>query len=114
MHPNYVPFLIVVSSCGVVAAPVFGQGAPLCSDAQLISGDGVFAFDNSAATNDADVGCPMDAQVWFKWTATQTGTATLDTVGQTSIDTVVAVFTRELTCSKTPNIDNLLACNDDT
>jgi len=97
--------------------------ADACANAFGIQGEGLFGFDNSAATLDgpghADCVAPanennfednMDADVWACWTAPCSGTAFIDTCGQTTVDTKIAVY-RGCDC---PVTDAALAdCNDD-
>jgi len=72
-------------------------GAPAndnCSAASPISGGGPFNFDTTGATTSAQQSgnCGTAGQdIWYNWTATQTGTATLDLCG-TAFDTIVAVY----------------------
>jgi hypothetical protein len=91
------------------------QGADLCTSAQVITGTGTFAFDNTAATTDGvpDPLCSFAAQsdisndVWWSWTAPSTGTFTITTCGQTSIDSRIAVY--DGACGGA-----ILACVDDS
>jgi len=90
-----------------------------CADAEPITGEGDFAFDNSTATTD---GPPHDAcgdhdeekqvfdDVWHCWTATCTDTVYLRTCGLTDADTKLAVYEGCDTCP--PTNAALLACND--
>jgi len=90
------------------------QGADDCSLAQPIAGFGSFAFDTTAATTDGlpDVLCSNAGQdnisqdVWYLWTSTFDGVVTVDTCGQTSLDTRLAVYDTD--CAGT-----ILACDDD-
>ncbi|MDP6764296.1 MAG: hypothetical protein QF860_15660 [Planctomycetota bacterium] len=80
-----------------------------CTSAQSISGQGLFAVDTNGATGpDADPGCGnMAADVWFEWTATETGAALLD-VCDANYDCVLALWEG----SGCPN--QVIACNDDS
>ena len=49
VYRTQLSLLIILSVVAAGAAPVLGQGDNLCSDAQPISRDGTFAFDNTAA-----------------------------------------------------------------
>jgi subtilisin-like proprotein convertase family protein len=87
-----------------------------CVDATPLSGEGEFGFDNSAASQDgpADATCTffgqddIDNDVWFCWTATCNGTATVETCDLTGVDTKIAAYDG-CTCPPT----SILACNDD-
>jgi hypothetical protein len=90
-----------------------------CANADPISGKGLFAFDNSAATTDGPQGhsaclqfglTGLDNDVWFCWTATSTDTVQVDTCGLTSVDTKIAVYDG---CACPVDDARLLACNDD-
>ncbi len=93
-----------------------GTGADDCANAEPISGTGTFAFDNSSATTDglADGACDffgqtqIDSDIWFAWTATSDDSFTLQTCGQTGVDTKIAVYDGT-SCPATAPI----ACNDD-
>ncbi|MBI5364782.1 MAG: hypothetical protein HZA53_16520 [Planctomycetes bacterium] len=83
------------------AAPLV-NGSDSCSTPDAITGTGSFAFDNTAATTGAEgqvttnciqsnlQGITLD--VWFLWTAPQTGSVELSTCGLTTIDTKIAVY----------------------
>ncbi|MEM8713213.1 MAG: hypothetical protein AAGG01_19890, partial [Planctomycetota bacterium] len=94
-----------------------GTGADDCIGAEPISGEGTFAFDNSGASTDglADGLCDffgqtqIDNDVWFAWTAPADDSYTLQTCGQTGVDTKVAVY-GGTSCPATAPI----ACNDDS
>jgi len=103
------PLLVVVS-----AGSLFAQGSDACPTAQPITGTGAFPFDNTVATTDGvpDTLCGagtlgnITKDVWFAWTASASGTYTLNTCGQTTIDSKVAVY--DGVCG-----GPILACNDD-
>lgn len=92
-------------------------GADDCADATPISGMRTFQFDNTNATTD---GAPhplcnyfgndtITRDVWFDWTSTLTGTATLSICPSgTSVDTKVAVY-EGTSCTGV-----IVACDDDT
>lgn len=73
-----------------------------CGSAQVIAGSGPFAFDLTQATTGAEgqangacvfFGLPgIDADVWYQWTASSTGTAVIKTCGLTTVDTKIAVY----------------------
>jgi hypothetical protein len=92
-----------------------------CNTAQLISGTGVFSFDNSLATTGIDgqseALCAVqwgqttvDNDVWFRWTAPSSGVARVSTCGLTSVDTKIAAYAG----SGCPSAGSALACNDDS
>ncbi|MGB0714772.1 MAG: proprotein convertase P-domain-containing protein [Phycisphaerae bacterium] len=87
---------------------------------EAISGEGTFAFDNTAATTD---GLPnalcdsfgednIDQDVWFCWTNTcpNAGNVTIQTCGLTGVDTRLAAYDG---CA-CPEGAGILDCNDDT
>lgn len=90
-----------------------------CANADAIAGEGVFGFDNSAATTDgpAHAACDffgqtgIDNDVWFCWTADCDGVVTVSTCSQTSVDTKIAVYDG-CNCMNVSDA-TLLACNDD-
>jgi hypothetical protein len=59
-----------------------------------ISGSGTFAVNTTSATSGSPIGScgAMGNDVWFYWTATQTGVATVSTCGLVSADSVIAVW----------------------
>jgi len=89
-----------------------------CATAGAISGQGLFCFDNSAATtgtenqNDAicyDFGSSaVDNDIWFSWTADADGQAIVTLCGGTSMDSKLAIS--EGSCGALTVLD----CNDDT
>ncbi|MBK7641442.1 MAG: hypothetical protein IPJ19_00085 [Planctomycetes bacterium] len=97
-----------------------GVGNDSCSSATVISGLGVFPFDNSAATTGcegqneslcaAEYGNPVvENDVWFRWVAPSAGFAILDACGLTSIDTKIGVYGG----AGCPTAGSAIACNDD-
>ena len=90
-----------------------------CSNPSAISGDGNFAYDTSANSTDAEGqneaicyafgNSAIDNDLWFEWTATVSGTVTMDTCGSTT-DTKIAAFDG----GACPADGAALACNDDT
>jgi hypothetical protein len=88
-----------------------GGGNDDCANATALSGDGVFAVDNTSGTGlDADPGCgAADSDVWYDWTAAVTGTVSMDMCdGTTSHDSVLALWDGP-GCPT-----NLITCNDDS
>ena len=100
------------------AAIVVG-GSDDCSAAAAISGQGLFAFNNSSATTgtqgQAEPSCyvfgtsAIGNDVWFAWTADATGLAQISTCGQTTIDSKLAAYAG----SSCPSDGSAIACNDD-
>ena len=94
------------------------NGSDSCAAPDLISGNGVFTFDNTLATTGAEgqteVPCTFFGStaiiqdVWFAWTATATGVTTLTTCGIGVVDSKIAVYDGA-GCPSGPAI----ACNDD-
>jgi len=74
-----------------------GGGGPAndnCGSGQAIS-EGTFAYDTTSATNDGTASCGASAttpDVWFTYTPSLTGAATVSTCGQTTHDSVVSVL----------------------
>ncbi len=102
----FAPWFLVLAS---TVAPTFGQGSDDCASAQVISGTGLFLFDNALATKDGnDVGCPMARDVWFRWDATISGNVTVASCGRTTVDTTIAVYGGTACPNGAP-----LACGDD-
>ncbi len=93
----------------------------LCSNPALISGPGLFDWDNRNAGTD---GLPHAAcffsssaqiykDIWAVWTASCDGPVTVETCGLTSLDTKIAVYaTYQLPCP--PTDPWLLTCADDS
>jgi hypothetical protein len=90
-----------------------------CATPTPISGTGTFAFDNTAATTGTQgqteaaclfFGTPgITNDIWFSWTGTATGTATLSLCGGATMDSKVAVYDGT-GCPTAAAI----ACNDDS
>lgn len=89
-----------------------------CGDCDAITGEGIFAFDNSGATTDGPTHAAcfffgedqIENDVWFCWTASCDGSVQIQTCGLTGVDTKMAVY-NGLTC---PTDDTtLIVCNDD-
>jgi len=79
-----------------------------CETAFAISGTGDFAFDNTGAAQNGPSNCgAMGSDIFYCWTASCTGTATVTTCGTTGLDTVIAVYDG---CSC---FGTLLTCVDD-
>ena len=85
--------------------PPLGEG---CSNPFLISGYGVFPFDNSAAATDTQFGCGMENDFWYLWNAPASGSTCISTCGQTGVDTKIAAYSGS-TCGSP-----IVACVDDS
>lgn len=93
-------------------------GADFCADAHPISGLGQFQFDSTFATTDGPEhlfcsffgSLQITTDVWFRWTATCTGTVTISTCSLAGFDTKMAVYAPLTTCP--PADQYLLDCDD--
>jgi hypothetical protein len=100
----------------ITQAPSGGGTNDSCSNPAPIAGFGTYAFDNTNATTDgvASTLCDffgtqqIERDVWFLWTANATGTALVQTCGQTTIDSKIAAYVGA-SCGSAP-----VACNDDS
>jgi len=89
-----------------------------CVDAPIVVGTGPFSFDNSLAKRDgpghktcAEFGQDqIDGEVWYCWSSECNGEITVDTCGQTGVDTKIAIYEG---CACPTGDENLLGCNDD-
>lgn len=69
-----------------------------CQNAEAISGDGTFLYDNASATTDSATYayCPsgpvMADDVWFAWTANATGNVEVTTCGLSAFDTMLGAY----------------------
>ena len=101
-----------------IGAPVPPPANDECAGAEAISGDGAFAFDNSAAStgteNQNEYICydfgssSVDNDVWFAWTATVDSDLTVTLCGGTSMDSKMAISSGS--CGALTVLD----CNDDS
>lgn len=99
-----------------VAGPITNDD---CSNATALSGPGPYPFDNSTATTgsqgQSEAACNffgtmgISNDVWFTWTATGSGSATVALCGGSSMDSKVAVYAGAGCPSSAA-----LACNDDS
>jgi hypothetical protein len=99
-------------------APLVG-GSDSCTTPDVLTGTGSFAFDNGAATTGAEgqstVNCiqfnliSIPNDVWFSWTAPQTGSVKISSCTST-VDTKIAVYAGT-TCPA--GGATAAACNDD-
>jgi len=112
-------------------------GSDVCATAEAISGEGGFAFDNSAGVattgtegqlntgGAAGASCTflnataIANDVWFLWTSTTTGPVRVTTCGGTLVDTKMAIYDWTILGSTCPPpsaaspAGSVLACNDD-
>ena len=81
-----------------------------CASATVVTTGTTTPFSTCGATTDG-VGSPCNLanDVWFKWTASCSGSVTIDTCGS-SFDTVLSVYA-STACP--PPANSLVACNDD-
>ncbi len=100
-----------------------GQEPPsnqFCADAITISASPQIEFSTFNATTDGpdhsgDATCTffgdpvIHNDIWYSFTATCQGTATMNTLGGTTLDTRIAVYAGD--CPQ--DLSNLVACNDD-
>jgi hypothetical protein len=96
-----------------LAAAARAQGSDDCATAAPISGAGTFAVNTAGATDSPQQtgACvPAHNDVWFAWTATQSGSTRVQLCGGASVDTVLAVWPGPA-C---PPAGAQLACNDDS
>lgn len=69
-----------------------------CQNAEPITGDGTFSYDNTNASTDSSsyANCPsgpaMSDDVWFAWTAQSTSSVEFSTCGLSSYDTMLGVY----------------------
>ena len=104
------------------AEAVQGGGSDSCAQPQPISGLGVFNFDNTNATTGAagqnEALCyafgssTVSSDVWFEWTSTFTGVATVSTCSLTAVDTKIAAYP-QTPLAGCPQQNTSIACNDD-
>ena len=101
----------LLAALSVLAATARAQGGDDCAAPTAISGLGTFPVATTGATDSTQQGgvcVAVHNDVWFRWTAPASGSATLETCGGATVDTVAAAWT-DGGCSSTP-----LACNDDS
>ncbi len=88
-------------------------GSDSCATPAAISGQGVFAYDNTGATTgtegQAECSGTINNDEWFNWTADATGTAVISTCGQAAYDTELAAYPS----GGCPVDGSSLDCNDD-
>jgi hypothetical protein len=90
------------------------NGSPPANDdrqnAKGVSNETNMAFDTTEATIDGPELCMRSQNIWYCYTATCTGAATVSLCGS-SFDTRIAIYNNG--CSSTPTSDDILRCNDD-
>lgn len=108
-----VSFLVVIT-----AGPVNDS----CANATVIETTGFLHFDTSAATTDGpghaacarpeanSGGEAIASDVWYCWTAPSDGAVSIETCGQTTVDTRLAVYD---SCDCPIDDSTLIQCNDD-
>ncbi len=110
---NVLTLLVVL----VTQSQLLAQNDP-CDQAQVIVGNSDVDFDTTFATSDGPdhAACTqfgqagIDHDLWYVWTADCTGEVTVETCGQTAIDTKLAIY-ESFTCP--PAEENVLDCVDD-
>lgn len=83
-----------------LASAARSQGADDCASAHPIAGNVTTGFSTVSASTDGPPhtacidfpGGQFGRDVWFRWTATMTGSATVSTCGGTSLDTLLAAY----------------------
>lgn len=91
-----------------------------CTSPSVIFGQGTFLYDNTIATTgvegQSETACyffgstVIDGDIWYTWTANATGPATVETCGNTFLDTKLAAYPG----AGCPTAGSALACNDDS
>ena len=80
-----------------------------CANAQAISDAKNLAFDTRGKTFDGPGLCMTSPNIWYCYTASCTGNATVSLLGS-SYDTMLAVYNK---CDPNPTTSRMIACNDD-
>lgn len=104
--------LVCVSGLAIAGAAYAQPANDQCSDAEAVSGYGSFAFDSTDATNDGPgTSCgagDANNDIWFAWTATESGQVQVSLCGAVGHDSVMAAYVG-------PCVDLFeIACNDDS
>jgi len=81
-----------------------------CQNAKPIGEVTNTAFNTTSATQDGPRHCMYSKNIWFCYTASRTGRATVSLAGS-SYDTMLAVYNG---CGCYPTLSNMIECNDDT
>jgi hypothetical protein len=101
---------------GVLSISCQGQPGPQpvvndnCNNAKPVGDVTNMSFDTTLATFDGPGLCMTSPNIWYCYTATCTGTATVNLCGS-SFDTKLAVYSG---CQCNPTSARLLGCNDDS
>jgi propanediol dehydratase small subunit len=95
-------------SCGGVQPPP--SSVDECENAQSIGDVSNLEFDTTEATFDGPGLCMNSPNIWYCYTATCTGEATVSLAGS-SYDTMLAVYNG---CECDPTQNDLIECNDDS
>jgi len=102
-----------------IDSAVAGGSSDSCGGALSISSTGNFAFDNNQATTDgpAHTACEfaggnglITRDVWYCWTAPADCIVTIETCGNTTVDTMIGVYEG---CTFPVTDERLVACADD-
>jgi len=98
----------------LLGIPQSSKGAPPANDdiqnAESVGDVTNLSFDTTEATTDGTEACMSGANIWYCYTASCTGTATVSLCGST-FDTKLAVY--YYGCGSTPTSGGLLQCSDD-
>lgn len=92
--------ILHASALALIAGPALAQGSDTCATAPSIMGSGPFTFDCSAATTDgaSDAACLFFANdqifndVWYSWTASDSGPHVASLCGVAVGDSRVAIY----------------------
>ncbi len=107
---------LAVTTLGLSGATA-QSGSDACATPEPVSGLGAFPFSTVGATTDGTAAALCNFfsnsqvynDVWFCWTATESGLLNFTTCGA-SFDTKLAVY---LGCNPCPDESTMIACNDD-
>jgi hypothetical protein len=98
--------LLSISCEGVSPPPASKDN---CENAKAVGDVKDLAFDTTGATFDGPGLCMVSPNIWYCYTATCSGNATVSLAGS-SFDTMLAVYEG---CDCYPTLDDLIECNDD-
>jgi len=95
-----------------VSAPGMPPSAnnDFCQNAQPIGDVTYMPFDTTGASQDGFSSCMLSSNVWYCYTASCTGQATVSLAGS-SYDTMLAVYDG---CQCYPTLNDMIECNDDS
>ncbi|MBN1805621.1 MAG: hypothetical protein JW837_10250 [Sedimentisphaerales bacterium] len=97
--------LLSISQVGIGALPANDD----VENAESIGNVTDLTFDTTEATIDGPEGCMTSANIWYCYTATCTGSATISLCGS-EFDTKLAVY---YGCSSSPSSSDMIQCSDD-